>query len=125
MYSVANMKKKPKVNIEEKTEKVANLVKTLFKEIENIAHFKINSIVDKDELDKLYIKVETKKDMYFELSLFNSATNSLVTKPYEIISFMTLCKLNMVYTTITMDIEKLYKESMLKAYDEITEIFLD
>lgn len=119
------MKKKSNQNIETQTECVANLIKSLLKEIENLAHIKINSIVDKEELKNLYMKIEVKKDMYFELSLLNLSTNSLVIKPYGIIEFMTLCKLNMVNTTINMDVEKLYKKSLLKAYDEITKIFLD
>lgn len=121
------MKKKPetKTDIDYRTEKIASLIKSLLKEVENIAHIKINSIVDKEELKNLYMKIEIKEDMYFELSLFNLKTNSIVIKPYEFTSFMTLCKLNLLHTTITMDVEKLYKKSLLKVYDEITQIFLD
>lgn len=119
------MKKKPKINIEEKTIKVAGLLKELFKEIENIVHFKINSIVDKEEVENFYVKIATSKDMCFEISLLNSVTNSLVIKSYDIVSFMTLCQLNMINQTIDMDTEKIYKKSLLKVYDEITEVFLD
>lgn len=119
------MKKKPKINIEEKTVKVADLLRGLFQEIETIVHFKINSIADKEELKDLYVKVEAKRDMCFEISLFNSSTNSLAIKPYEITSFMTLCQLDMIHSTIAIDTERLYKTSLLKAYDEITEIVLE
>lgn len=119
------MKNKSKVNIDKQTEKVAELITTLFKEVETIAHIRINSIVDKEEVKNLYMKIEIKKDMIFELSLFNSSTNSLVIKPYDFTSFITLCKLNMLNTVIDMDVENLYKKSLLKVYDDITNIYLE
>lgn len=118
-------KPKKNINIDEQTIKVANLLKELFSEIEKLLHIKINKYAQKDELDNLYIKVNLEKTMCFEVSLFNSKTNAMIIKPYDVLNLMTLCQLGMVDTAIDMDVKELYNKSKLKVYDDITEILLD
>ena len=114
-----------KIHIDEQTIKLANLLKELFSEIEKMLHIKINKYAKDGELDDLYIKINLEKTMCFEVSLFNSKTNTMVIKPYDVLNLMTLCQLGMIDVAIDMDVKELYDRSKLKVYDEITEIRLD
>lgn len=117
--------KNKNIKIDEQTIKVANLLKDLFTEIEHMLHIKINAIANEDELKNLFIKINVEKTMCFEISLFNSTTNSLVVKPYDVMNLMTLCQLGMIDTALEIDVKELYNKSKLKVYSEITEILLD
>lgn len=113
------------VNINKETEKTVRLIKELFNEIERLVHFKINSLCDKDEIEKLYVKVNFADQMCFEISLFNSETNTVVIKNYDALNLITLCQLGMINATIDLDVKELYKKSKFKKYNDLTKIVLD
>ena len=119
------MSKHDSFHIDEQTTKVANLLKEIFNEIEKLIHIKINKYASKEEINDLYIKLDLGKQMCYEISLFNSKTNAMIIKPYDVMNLMTLCQLGMIDTAIDMDIKELYDKSKSKVYDSLTQILLD
>lgn len=119
------MSKHSNLDIDEQTMKVANLLKEIFNEIEKLLHIKINKYASKEEVESLYIKVNFEKQMCYEVSLYNSKTNAMIVKPYDVMNLMTLCQLGMIDTAIDMDIKELYDKSKSKVYDSLTQILLD
>lgn len=108
-----------------KVEKLQELIVKLLKELENLSHSKIKEIAPIEEIDNLFIKTALDKDMLFDIAVFNSKTNAVVIKSYEIVSLLTICTTGTVESMIHMDIKELYEKSKAKIYSDVTEIYLN
>lgn len=106
---------------------IAQMLKSMLKELELMATKTLLEIADDNEKNHLYVKIgpsKNEKEM-IDLQLFNGATKTIAIKSYIMIDLLKECKdLFLVNAMVDSNMRKLYKRSKETVFKKNTEVWI-
>lgn len=124
---MAKKKKKLSASDFEKSRHIANLMRSIFSEIEEFMNQIISDNFDKEIIDNLYSKIQLPVGKFIvNIELFNALTNTIVVFDMPLFELLQLCVSDSVEPLMNDKVPKMVKKSQqYKKTDNTNRVYLE